>query len=70
MDTPPVVQSGETVIWNRFKKSGGGTDSAQGGQGGTGQRIYMKNDGSVSITDGNGATSVYDGAGNVTMTST
>ena len=37
-------------------------------QGGTGQKIYFKNDGSLMVTDGNGATYTFDGAGNVTLT--
>jgi hypothetical protein len=65
---PPVVQSGETVIWTRFKKSDGGSESAQGAQGGTGQQIYLKNDGSLMMTDGNGATIVNDGKGNIAIT--
>jgi uncharacterized protein involved in type VI secretion and phage assembly len=64
-DTPPTVQSGELVIWTRFRNSGGDDDSAQGGQGGTGQKIYFKNDGSIAITDGNGATFTLDGQGNI-----
>lgn len=64
-DKPPEVQSGEAVIWTRFQNSGGGQDSAQGGQGGAGQQIYLKNDGSLSLTDGNGATMKFDGLGNV-----
>jgi uncharacterized protein involved in type VI secretion and phage assembly len=65
-DMPPTVQSGETVIWTRFQKSDGGPNSAQGAQGGTGQQIYLKNDGSIAVTDGNGATTTFDGEGNVT----
>jgi uncharacterized protein involved in type VI secretion and phage assembly len=67
-DTPPTVQSGELVIWTRFKNSGGGNNAAQGGQGGTGQQIYLKNDGSITWTDGNGATIKCDGSGNVIIT--
>lgn len=72
-DKPPNpggqgIQSGEMIIWNKFKKSGGDDDSAQGGQGGTGQYLYFKNDGSTTLTDGNGATHFFDGAGNVTLT--
>ncbi|WP_024517081.1 hypothetical protein [Bradyrhizobium sp. Tv2a-2] len=67
-DKPPTVQSGELVVWTRFQKSDGGKESAQGGQGGTGQQIYFKNDGSATITDGNGATLVMDGNGNVKLT--
>lgn len=66
-DTPPTVQSGEMVIWAKFRKSGGGQNSAQGGQGGAGQQIYIKNDGSIMWTDGNGATITFDGAGNATV---
>jgi phage baseplate assembly protein gpV len=64
-DKPPTVQSGEVVIWTKFQKSGGDADSAQGGQGGTGQQIYLKNDGTATVTDGNGATIQCDGKGNV-----
>ncbi|SHG92119.1 hypothetical protein [Bradyrhizobium erythrophlei] len=67
-DTPPAVQSGEMVMWTKFQNSGGGSDSAQGGQGGTGQKIYFKNDGSLTSEDGNGAVTVHDGQGNVTVT--
>jgi uncharacterized protein involved in type VI secretion and phage assembly len=83
-DKPPTVQSGEVVIWTRFTKtaqgqSGLGDDTTdtgsgdqvgeQGGQQGTGQQIYFKNDGSITITDGNGAALVMDGGGNMTVTS-
>jgi hypothetical protein len=68
-DTPPEAKSGEIRIWTQFQQSGGGTpDSASGGQGGTGQQHYFKNDGSLTHTDGNGATTVYDGKGNITVT--
>ncbi len=82
-DKPPTVQSGEMVMWAKFKKStgnsglgddqsegGAGSDSdqAQSGQGGSGQQFYFKNDGSATITDGNGATFVCDGKGNITIT--
>lgn len=63
--TPPPVQSGEIVVWSRFQKSDGGSESAQGAQGGTGQQIYLKNDGTLTLTDGNGATLVMDGNGNI-----
>lgn len=66
-DVPPTVQSGEMVLWTKFQKSGGGQDSAQGAQGGTGQKIYLKNDGSITFEDGNGATLAFDGQGNVTL---
>ncbi|WP_316227821.1 hypothetical protein [Bradyrhizobium sp. SZCCHNR3015] len=65
---PPRVESGEMVLWTRFQKSSGGKESAQGAQGGIGQRIYFKNDGSIVITDGNGATVTVDGHGNVRIT--
>jgi hypothetical protein len=65
---PPEVQSGETVIWTRFRKSDGGPESAQGGVAGTGQKIYFKNDGSILFTDGNGASLTFDGAGNANLT--
>lgn len=65
-DNPPQAQSGEIIIWTRFQKSGGLTpDSAQGAEGGTGQQIYFKNDGSLTSTDGNGATTKWDGQGNI-----
>lgn len=82
-DKPPTVQSGEMVMWAKFKKStgkssigddttdtGSGSDSdqAQSGQGGSGQQFYFKNDGSLTTTDGNGATFVMDGKGNITIT--
>jgi hypothetical protein len=66
-DTPPETQSGEIIIWTRFQNSDGGPNSAQGAQGGTGQVIHLKNDGSIHVTDGNGATKIYDGKGNVTQ---
>lgn len=67
-DKPPPVQSGEMVFWTQFQQSGGQTpDAAKGGQGGTGQKIYFKNDGSITITDGNGGTIVFDGQGNCTV---
>lgn len=77
-DKPPKVESGELVIWSKFKQSTGqsglgndstvgGTgqsDQAQGGQGGSGQQIYFKKDGSLTITDGNGSKITHDGHGN------
>lgn len=68
-DTPPVVQSGEIVIWTKFKKDASpGPDAAQTGQSGSqGQKLYFKNDGSFSYTDGNGATLTFDGKGNATL---
>jgi phage baseplate assembly protein gpV len=67
-DKPPEVQSGELVIWCKFQKSGGGTpDSADGGQGGDGQKFWMKKDGSTYWEDGNGATLTFDGKGNATL---
>lgn len=80
-EKPPVVKSGEIVIWSKFKKSlgqsglgddnsGGDADeAADSGQGGSGQQIYLKNDGSITWTDGNGATELQDGKGNITKTS-
>lgn len=68
-DTPPTAQSGEIIIWSKFQNSGGGSDSAPGGQGGTGQKFAMLKDGSFTTTDGNGATHLMDGAGNITVTS-
>ena len=67
-DTPPQAQSGEIIVWTKFQKSGGQSpDAAQGGQGGEGQKLYLKNDGSITVTDGNGATTVYDGKGDITV---
>lgn len=77
-DKPPKVESGEMVIWAKFKQSTGnsglGNDSTvggsgqsdypQGGQGGSGQQIYFKKDGSLTITDGNGSKITHDGNGN------
>jgi hypothetical protein len=82
-DKPPRVESGEMVFWARFDKtakgqSGLGDDPSQqssqqtgekGGQQGTGAQIYFKKDGSLTITDGAGATHVWDGQGNHTSTS-
>src|ERR1017187_507529 len=69
-DKPPKVQSGEMMIYTKFQKSGAPTpDGAAGGQGGTGSQIYFKNDGSISLTDGNGATITKDGNGNITISS-
>lgn len=82
-DKPPKVESGEMVMWAKFKKStgkstigddttddasGSDSDQADSAQGGSGQQFYFKNDGSATITDGNGATIVMDGAGNLTIT--
>lgn len=66
VDKPPKVQSGEMLIYTRFQKSGGGPESAQSAQGGTGQQLYFKNDGSVLLTDGNGGSISFDGNGNRT----
>jgi phage baseplate assembly protein gpV len=67
-DKPPEVASGEVMIYTKFQKSGGPSpDAADGGQGGTGQRAYFKKDGSIEITDGNGATWTLDGAGNIKL---
>jgi hypothetical protein len=67
-ETPPKTESGEIIIWAQFKKDASGDDQADGGQAGTGQQIYLKNDGSLTWTDGNGATVVFDGKGNATLT--
>lgn len=66
-DKAPTAQSGEMIFWTKFKKSGGGPDSAPEAQGGTGQKIYFKNDGSITVEDGNGQTQVHDGKGNITV---
>lgn len=81
-DKPPKVQSGEMVFWARFDKtakdpSGLSDDTTQsgqqtgekGGQQGSGAQIFFKNDGSITITDGAGATHLWDGKGNHTTTS-
>lgn len=84
-DKPPRVESGEMVMWAKFKKSkgksqigdettdqasGDDNDQADSGKGGSGQQFYFKNDGSTTWTDGNGATITKDGAGKITITST
>ncbi len=81
-EKPPKVESGEMVIWAKFKQSTGnsglGNDPAAGGagqseypaggQGGSGQQLYFKKDGSLTITDGNGSTITHDGHGNWKLT--
>jgi phage baseplate assembly protein gpV len=70
-DHPPKAEPGEMIFYTKFQKSGGPTpDSGDGGQGGDGQQIKFLKDGSISWTDGNGATTVHDGKGNITITST
>lgn len=79
-EKPPTVQSGEIVMWSKFKQSTGNSglgddttdggagadnDQASGGQGGSGQQFYFKADGSLVSTDGNGATITLDGNGNI-----
>lgn len=64
---PPKVESGEMVIWTRFQKSEGGPESAEGAEGGNGQKIFFKKDGSIEYTDGNGATMTFDGKGNIAI---
>lgn len=83
-EKPPTVQSGELIIWGKFRQTegksplgddtssdgqGGDDDEAQSGKGGYGPQIYFKNDGTLTATDGNGATAVWDGKGNFTLTS-
>ncbi len=81
-DKPPRVESGEMVFWARFDKtakdkSGLGDDTElsdqqtgqKGGQQGSGAQIFFKKDGSLTITDGAGATHVWDGKGNHSSTS-
>lgn len=68
-DKAPQAESGEIIIWAKFKKdSNAGPDAAGDGQGGDGQQISFKKDGSLTFTDGNGATIVMDGAGNIKHT--
>jgi hypothetical protein len=83
-EKPPTVQAGEIVIWAKFKQTegqsdlgddttadgaGGDNDEGPSGKGGYGAQIYFKADGSWTVTDGNGATTVHDGQGNITTTS-
>jgi hypothetical protein len=70
-DKPPKsIQSGEIMQWTKFKKDeDSGPDAAKDGTGGTGCKIYHKNDGSLLIEDGNGASRKMDGNGNQTVTS-
>lgn len=82
-DKPPTVQSGEVVLWTRFTKtakdkSGLSSDTTDdgtgdqvgetGGQQGSGQQIFFKNDGSITFMDGAGSTIVMDGKGNYAVT--
>jgi hypothetical protein len=71
VDKPPApVQSGEIMVWTKFKKDqDSGPDAAKDGTGGTGCKIYFKNDGSLTTEDGNGASRKMDGNGNYTVTS-
>lgn len=68
-DTPPQAQSGEMIFWTKFKQDASpGPDAASGGVSNSqGQQIYFKNDGSLPITDGNGATITLDGNGNIVV---
>jgi len=70
IDKPPgPVKSGEMVFWTKFKKdqpSPPGQDAQPDGGGGQGQQIWFRNDGSIEITDGNGASMKFDGKGNIT----
>jgi hypothetical protein len=83
MDKPPKVESGEMVLWTRFTKTakpqsglgddtedGGSGDQVgeQGGQQGSGQQIFFKKDGSITIQDGAGSTIAMDGKGNHSLT--
>jgi phage baseplate assembly protein gpV len=69
LDKPPTVQAGEIKVYAKFKQDqDSGPDAQQSGGGGQGCSIYFKNDGSMTLTDGNGATTVYDGKGNITVT--
>jgi hypothetical protein len=71
MDTPPMTNSGEMIMWTVFKQDDdAGGDSASSGQSQSdGQTVYFKNDGSFNFTDGGGAIHTLDGKGNVTVTS-
>jgi hypothetical protein len=68
-DTPPPVNAGEILIWTKFNRDqNAGPDAASSGQSGSqGQQCYFKNDGSILITDGNGATVTLDGKGNAAV---
>jgi hypothetical protein len=70
-DPPPECKSGEMIFWTKFKQdTDPGPDAQPTGQSGsTGQKIFFKNDGSISTEDGNGASRVMDGKGNYTVTS-
>ena len=70
------------MLWARFKKTAkdpsglsddttlsGQQTGEESGQQGSGAQIFFKNDGSLTITDGAGATHVWDGKGNHTSTS-
>jgi hypothetical protein len=65
-DTPPEVKAGEMVAWTKFDQSSSGGGS--GGQQSTGQKIFWKEDGSISMEDGAGAKTVMDGKGSITTT--
>jgi hypothetical protein len=66
-DKPPgPVYPGEMVFWTKFKKDKDpGPDAADTGGGGNGQQIWFRKDGSIEITDGNGASLKFDGKGNI-----
>ena len=71
VDKAPTVQSGEMVLYTKFKKDkDSGQDAAQTGGGGTGQKVFFKNDGSLNIEDGFGGQHLFDGKGNVTGNAT
>lgn len=69
-DKPPRVEAGEMVFWTKFKQDDSpGPDAAADGQSGSkGQKIFFKKDGSISVEDGNGATILFDGKGNIIHT--
>ena len=77
-DTPPETKAGEIVMWTKFDdqssssggSGGGGGGGAGGGSQNTGQKIFFKEDKSISMEDGAGAKQKMDGKGNITVTST
>lgn len=58
-DKPPQVQSGEIVIWTQFpgNQQNQGSQSQQTGN----QQIWLKKDGTITITDGFGASLKFNG---------
>lgn len=59
-DKPPQVQSGEIVIWTQFP---GNQQNGQQNQQTGNQQIWLKKDGTITLTDGFGASLVFNGKG-------